>query len=162
VRESQGLVYHICSEYHAYREDGMLVVEGCTAPENILQVLESVLDELWKLISAREPVNEEELWKAKMHIRGQHLISGENTHTCMNRLASQELYFGRHIPDKDILAQIDEIQTQKLKFLADEILQEGFSQTAVAVVGPQAPEQYQFTSIKNLFENFQYKREKRR
>ena len=162
VRESQGLVYHICSEYHAYREDGMLVVEGCTAPENILQVLESVLDELWKLISAREPVNEEELWKAKMHIRGQHLISGENTHTCMNRLASQELYFGRHIPDKDILAQIDEIQTQKLQFLADEILQEGFSQTAVAVVGPQAPEQYQFTSIKNLFENFQYKREKRR
>ncbi len=162
VRESQGLVYHICSEYHAYREDGMLVVEGCTAPENILQVLESVLDELWKLICAREPVNEEELWKAKMHIRGQHLISGENTHTCMNRLASQELYFGRHIPDKDILAQIDEIQTQKLQFLADEILQEGFSQTAVAVVGPEAPEQYQFTSIKNLFENFQYNREKRR
>ena len=162
VRESQGLVYHISSEYHAYRDDGMLVVEGCTAAQNILQVLELVLDELWKLTSAREPVDEEELWKAKMHIRGQHLISGENTHTCMNRLASQELYFGRHIPDEDILAQIDEIQTQKLQFLADDILQEGFSQTALAVVGPQAPEQYQFTSIKNLFENFQYKREKRR
>jgi predicted Zn-dependent peptidase len=162
VRESRGLVYHISSEYHAYREDGMLVVEGCAAPDNILQVLELVLNELWKLISAKEPVDEEELWKAKMHIRGQHLISGENTNTRMNRLASQEFYFGRHIPDEDILAQIDEIQTQGLQILTDEILHDGFSRTAVAVVGPEDPDHYQFSSINNLFEHYQYNREERR
>jgi predicted Zn-dependent peptidase len=162
VRESQGLVYHISSEYHAYRDDGMLVVEGCSAPDNILQVLELVLDELWKLISAKEPVDEEELWKAKMHIRGQHLISGENTNTRMNRLASQELYFGRHIPDEDILAQIDEIQTQKLQSLANDILHGGFSQTAVAVVGPEDADHYQSSSINNLFEHYQYNLEEGR
>jgi predicted Zn-dependent peptidase len=162
VRESRGLVYHISSEYHGYRDDGMLVVEGCSAPDNILQVLELVLDELWKLISAEEPIDEDELWKAKMQIRGQHLISGENTNTRMNRLASQELYFGRHIPDEDILAQIDEIQTRNLQFLADEILHDGFSQIAVAVVGPEDPDRYQFSSIKNLIENYQYNRGERR
>jgi predicted Zn-dependent peptidase len=162
VRESRGLVYHISSEYHAYREGGMLVVEGCAAPDNILQVLELVLNELWKLISAKEPVDEEELWKAKMHIRGQHLISGENTNTRMTRLASQELYFGRHIPDEDILAQIDEIQTQKLQSLASDILHDGFCQTAVAVVGPKDPDHYQFSSINNLFEHYQYSLEEGR
>jgi predicted Zn-dependent peptidase len=162
VRESRGLVYHISSEYHAYREGGMLVVEGCAAPDNILQVLELVLNELWKLISAKESVDEEELWKAKMHIRGQHLISGENTNTRMNRLASQELYFGRHIPDEDILAQIDEIQTQKLQSLANDILHDGFSQTAVAVVGPEDPDHYQISSINNLFEHYQYNLEEGR
>jgi len=158
VRESQGLVYHISSEYHAYRDDGMLVVEGCAAPDNILQVLELVFDELWKLMTAKEPVDEEELWKAKMHIRGQHLISGENTNTRMNRLASQEFYFGRHIPDDDILAQIDEIKPQKLQCLTDEVLQDAFSQTAVAVVGPEAPAHYQLSSVQRLFDDHQYTR----
>ena len=154
LREGRGLVYQICSEYHAYREDGMLVVEGCAAPDNILQVLELVLEVFWKLISAQEPIDEEELWKAKMHIRGQHLISGENTNIRMNRLASQELYFGRYIPDDDILGQIDEIQTHNLQFLADEKLRDGFDRAAVAVVGPQEPNQYQLSSIKNLLENY--------
>ena len=162
IRESRGLVYHIGSEYHAYRDDGMLVIEGCTAPENLLLVLNLVLDEIWKLISGTEAVSEEELWKAKMHIRGQHLISGENTNTRMNRLASQELYFGGYIPDEDILAQIDRIHTQKLQSLADEVLQDALGQTAVAVVGPEAPDHYQFSSIKKLFEDYQYARGERR
>jgi predicted Zn-dependent peptidase len=44
VREKRGLVYHISSEYHAYWDGGMLVIEGCTAPENILEVLHMVFD----------------------------------------------------------------------------------------------------------------------
>ena len=115
-----------------------------------------VVDELWKLVSGTEPVDEEELWKAKMHIRGQHLISGENTNTRMNRLASQELYFGRYIPDEDILAQIDEIKPQKLQFLTDEVLRDAFSQTAVAVAGPEAPDYYTLSSIQRLFDDDRY------
>lgn len=161
IREGRGLAYHISSEYHAYRDDGMLVIEGCSAPENILQVLELILDEIWKLISDDEPVNEEELWKAKMQIRGQHLISGENTNTRMSRLASQELYFNGHIPDEDILAQIDEIKIQSLQLLTNQVLQEGVHQAAVAIVGPDAPDHYQLSSIKRLFDVHQYVRKER-
>ena len=123
-----------------------------------MQVLELVFDELWKLISAKEPVDEEELWKAKMHIRGQHLISGENTDTRMNRLASQELYFGRYLPDENILAQIDEIQPQKLQCLTGEVLQDAISRAAVAVVGPEAPGHYQLSSIQRLFDDHHFTR----
>jgi predicted Zn-dependent peptidase len=80
----------------------------------------------------------------------------------MSRLASQELYFGRHIPDEDILAQIDEIQIQRLQLLADQVLHDGFSQAAVAIVGPEAPDHYQLSSIKRLFDDHQYIRKEGR
>jgi predicted Zn-dependent peptidase len=131
----------------------MLVVEGCAAPENTLEVLGLVLDELAKLIYADVPIDEEELWKAKMQIRSQFLIAGENTHTRMNRLASQEFYFGRHIPDKDILDQIDAIQTQELQTLAYDVLRDALGRAAIAVVGPEAPDHYQTSSIRRLLAN---------
>ena len=136
LREEHGIVYHINSEYHAYRDDGMLVVEGCTAPEKILTVLEMIYDEIGRLTTA-EPIGEEELWKAKMHIRGQHLISGESTNIRMNRLAVQELYFGRHLLEEDIITAIDTVDIRKLQLFAEEFLHEALDQAAIAVVGPE-------------------------
>ena len=150
IRENKGLAYHIGSEYHAYRDDGMLVIEGCAAPENLSEVLERVRDEVWKLMVGKEPVDEEELWKAKMSIRAQHLISGESTDTRMSRLASQEFYFGRHIPDDDILAQIDEIQIQKLQPLAEGMLHNGSNQTAIAIVGPESSDPCRLPAVQSL------------
>ena len=142
LREKHGIVYHINSEYHAYRDDGMLIVEGSTAPESTQQVLEMVFDEIWKLGSAKDPINEEELWKTKMHIRGQHLISGESTNTRMNRLAVQEFYFGRCLPDEEILTAIDSVDIGKLQDLADKVLPKALSQVAITIVGPEAKDQF--------------------
>ena len=152
VREKHGIVYHIGSEYHAYREDGMLVVEGCTAPENILQVLSLVVEELVKLISGIEQIDAEELWKTKMQLRGQHLISGESTNTRMNRIAVQELYFNRQISDEEILTAIEDISIEKLQSLAETALGKVLSQTAIAVVGPQAPDRFKSLTVGELLE----------
>jgi predicted Zn-dependent peptidase len=155
IREKRGMVYQIDSSYHAYRDDGMLVVEGCAAPENALQVLSLTIEELKKLIFADEPIDDEELWKAKMHMRGQHLIAGENTHTRMNRLASQELYFDRYITDKEILDQIDAIETCKLQALAEKVLQDAIGRMAIAVVGPELPGCDWHSSIQRLLDDYQ-------
>ena len=150
LREKRGLVYHIGSEYHAYRNDGMLVIEGSTVPENILPVISLVVEEIRKLISSDEPVAEEELWKAKMHIRGQHLIAGENTNTRMSRLAVQELYFGRQLPDDEILAEVDAIHVAKLQSLAEAVLGDALGRATVAVVGPEAPDHCRKSTIEGL------------
>lgn len=155
IREERGLVYDISSDYHAYRDDGLLVIEGSTVPEYLIPVLGLTLIELWKLISAEEPVGEEELWKAKMQIRGQHLIAAENTHTRMSRLATQELYFERHIPSDEILAQIEAVDSQMLQRLANEALLDAFDQVAIAVVGPEAPRHYSLSSIEELLAGLQ-------
>jgi len=154
IREERGLVYSISSEYHAYRDDGMLVIEGSTTPECLMPVLGLTLVELWKLMSGDEPVGDEELWKTKMQIRGQHLIANEDTNTRMSRLATQELYFGHHIPAGEILAHIDNVDCQKLQH-AGEALADGLCQAAMAIAGPEAPQHYDMASIEDLLTSFQ-------
>jgi predicted Zn-dependent peptidase len=149
MREEQGRVFSIGSEYHAYLDDGLLIIEGSTAPEYLLQLLKLTLDELWKLASAEEPVGEEELWKARMQIRGQHLISSEHTNTRMSRLVTQELYFGRYIPGQEIVGHIEAIDTQALKRLSNDVLKGALGRMTIAVVGPDMPEHYNVSSIED-------------
>jgi predicted Zn-dependent peptidase len=70
----------------------------------------------------------------------------------MNRLAAQEFYFGKHIPDEEILTEIDAIHVQKLQSLADGILRDALGKATVAVVGPEAHENYRISSIKRLLD----------
>jgi predicted Zn-dependent peptidase len=155
LREERGLVFDISSEIHAYRDDGMLVVEGSTAPHVLMPVLALTLMEMWQLATWQDPIDDEELWKAKMQIRGQHLIAGENPHTRMSRLATQELYFGQHIPPDEILAQIEAVNARALQQLGAETLSAALRQVAIAIVGPEAPEHYSLASIEEMLADFQ-------
>jgi len=155
MREERGLVYEINSQYQAYEDDGLLVIEGSTTPEYLMQVLGLTLVELWKLITLDEPAGEEEMWRAKMQIRGQHSISGEITSTRMSQLATQERYFGRHIPPEEIIGKIDSVDNAMLKRMANESLVQFLKQAAIGIVGPKAPEHYSVSSIENLLNSFQ-------
>ncbi|MCP4349344.1 MAG: insulinase family protein [Desulfobacterales bacterium] len=154
LREERGLVYDISSEYHAYRDDGLLVIEGSTAPEHLMQVLGLTLIELWRLVTADDPADEEELWKARMQIRGQHLIAGEDTNTRMSRLATQELYFGRQIPGDEILGKIEAMNITSFQEFADKALAHSLPGITVAIVGPDAPEYYSVSMVEELLEDF--------
>ncbi len=153
IREECGLVYSIGSEYHAYRDAGMLIIEGSTMPEHLMSVLALTLVELWKLIGGDEPVDPEELWKAKMQIRGQYLIAGENTSTRMSRLSTQELYFGNHFSADEILEEIDAVDCIKLQEICVSMV-EGLYQTSVTVAGPHVS-QHDVASIEKLLASFQ-------
>lgn len=150
LRDEYGLVYHIGSEHHSYREGGMLVVEGSTAPEYTHQVLSLILREVRALVSGEAPINDDELWRAKMHIHGQHLLAGENSHTCMSRLATQEFYFGHPIPSGEILAQINAVDHDSLQRLAIEQLSERSNQVAISVVGPELGQSSTTSSLADL------------
>jgi len=152
LREERGLVYNIGSEYHAYRDGGMLVIEGATAPEYLLSVLGLTMVELGMLFSNSDPVDPEELWKSKMQIRGQHLIGSEDSNTRMSRLATQELYFGRHIPADEVLNQIETVDMDALVQTCA-VLLDSLSQATVAVVGPESPH-YNQGAIESLFTEF--------
>jgi len=155
IREERGLVYHIGSEYHAYRDGGMWIIEGSTAPEYLMTVLRLTLTELLKLTTMEEPINDEELWKAKMQIRGEHIIAAEDTYTRMSRLASQEFYFGRHLPSDEILAQVEAVDGCMLQNLANEVLVDALRQATVAIVGPDSPEDYHVSEVEELLTGLQ-------
>jgi predicted Zn-dependent peptidase len=107
LREQAGLVYDVHSEYHAYRDGGMISVEGSTQPEHLAEVAALAVSSVADLLTEREPVEAEELWRAKTHLRIEHMMSSEDTYTRMCRLATQELYLGRHLESGMVLAEID-------------------------------------------------------
>jgi predicted Zn-dependent peptidase len=155
LREERGLVYHISSEVHAYRDAGLLVIEGSTNPEELLQVLSLILLELYQLASFDKPVDAEELWKAKMQIRGQHLLASECLHTRMSRILTQELYFGRRIPDEDILDAVDSIDFHALRDYATEELFPALVDLGIAVIGPTALPASTQQQIEEMISHFQ-------
>ncbi len=154
IREERGLAYHIESEYHAYRDAGLLVIEGSTLPEYLLQVLALTFDELDQLLSGNKSVDAEELWKAKMHLRGQHLLAGENTNTRMSRLATQEFYFGEHIPSDEVLSRIDSPDHQDLQRFANETFSDVPGKAMIAIVGPEDADTYCSSSVSDLLADF--------
>jgi predicted Zn-dependent peptidase len=154
LREERGLVYHIASDYLAYRDAGLLVVEGSTAPENLSAVLGLTLVELWRLAAGDEPVSEDELWRAGVQMRRQHLLAGEATATRMSRLATQEIYFGRYLPAEEIAAALEAVDRPALERVAAEVLLPGLPQATVAVVGPEAPDHYSPGALEALLGQF--------
>jgi predicted Zn-dependent peptidase len=146
LREERGLVYNVASSYHAYRDGGLLVIEGSTTPQDLISVLGLTMAQLWRL--AEEPVGEEELWKARERICSRHLIASEDTNTRMSRLATQELYFGYHIPATEIVEQIQRVDQRTVQRLAQELMANGCP--ALALVGPQSHRHYSAEAIEKL------------
>ena len=154
LREERGLVYGISSELHAYRDAGAWVIEGSSAPEHLRTVVALAILELHQLATFETAIDEEELWTAKMQVRGQHLLAADNAHTRMSRLATQELYFGRQIPEAEILAEIETVTIADLQQTCRKQLLPAVDQLALSVVGPEASECYSQETLENLLGEF--------
>src|SRR5207249_5002627 len=92
VREREGLVYAIHSGVQAYVDTGTLYVYAATDEKNFSKVLKSTLKVLREL--KKTGVTEEELRRAKDHLKGSLMLSLESTSSRMNRLAKHEMHHG--------------------------------------------------------------------
>lgn len=136
LRERCGLVYSVRSEVHSYRDGGMLVIEGATSPDHLVHVVTAVLNQLFLLLSGEVPPNEEELATTVMQLRGQHLLSAGELHTVMSRLATQEFYFGRSLPENEIVSGIEQVTPDTLSRVSERLLA-GVGDLAVTATGPE-------------------------
>jgi predicted Zn-dependent peptidase len=121
IREKQGLAYAVFSELNPYRDAGMLSIYAGTALETTEQVVQLVLEEFRKLKA--EPVPEEELRRAKDHLKGSLMLSLESTGSRMSHLARQEMYFGRFFTLDELLNSIEQVTREELHQIAQEIFQ---------------------------------------
>ncbi len=116
VREKRGLVYAISSGITAYSDTGLLSVYAGTGLESAREVIRLTLEEMRRLAGERLP--EDELRRAKDHIKGGLLLSLENTGARMSHLARQEIYFGRQLPLEEILDGIEQVSGAEVQRLA--------------------------------------------
>jgi len=132
IREKQGLAYAVFSELTPYSDAGMLSVYAGTAKETIGQVLDMTIAEFRAM--KESPVSEEELLRAKNHLKGSLMLSLESTSSRMSNLARQELYFHRFSSLDEILASIEAVTREEVQSLAREFFQP--ERIAATVLGP--------------------------
>jgi predicted Zn-dependent peptidase len=132
IREKLGLAYAVFSELTPYSDAGMLTVYAGTAKETVGQVIDLIVKEFRDLKETL--VADEELLRAKNHLKGSLMLSLESTSSRMSNLARQELYFRRFYSLDEILAGIETVTREEVRSLAREFFQP--EQIAVTVLGP--------------------------
>jgi predicted Zn-dependent peptidase len=131
VREKQGLAYSVFSELQLYRDTGCLAVYAGTSVENAPRVIQMSMDEFRQL--AAEPVPDEELRRAKDHLKGSLALSLESTSSRMSNIARQELFFRRFFTFDEMVSSINAVTPAQVR----EVAHDFFSgrQVGVTVLG---------------------------
>ena len=132
IRERQGLAYSIFSEMNPYRDTGMLSVYGATALKTAPQLVRSVMAEVRSL--KNDLVSDEELRRAKDHLKGAMLLSLESTGARMSHIARQHLYFGRFFTPDEMIANLEAVTREEVREVARQFFRPG--QIAATVLGP--------------------------
>jgi predicted Zn-dependent peptidase len=132
IREKRGLAYAVFSEITPYSDAGMFTVYAGTAKETLGEVLDLTLAEFRSL--KEYLVTEEELRRAKNHLKGSLMLSLESTSSRMSNLARQELYFGKYYSLDEILASIEAVTREQVQVLAQEFFRP--EQISATVLGP--------------------------
>jgi predicted Zn-dependent peptidase len=131
VREKHGLAYAIFSELNLYRDTGCLAVYSGTSTEHVKKVVGMVVDEFRQLCDT--PVPEDELRRAKDHLKGSLALSLESTSSRMSNLARQELFFSRFFSVDEMVEQIEAVTAEELRSIACDFF--GGRQVGVTALG---------------------------
>jgi predicted Zn-dependent peptidase len=131
IRERQGLAYAIFSEINAYRDAGVLSVYAGTSLETAEKVVQSVIDEFRRLRD--ELLDEEELRRAKDHLKGATLLALEGSGQRMSSLARYHIYFDRYFSPAELIAMLESVTAEDVQQVAREFFQSG--RLAASVVG---------------------------
>jgi predicted Zn-dependent peptidase len=121
IREQLGLAYSIFSDLSPYRDAGMLCVYAGTSSKSVAQVIHNIVSEFRRL--KQNSITEEELRRAKDHLKGSLLLSLESSGARMSNLARQELYFGRFFSTDETSAAIEAVTREEVESLALELFQ---------------------------------------
>jgi predicted Zn-dependent peptidase len=131
IREKQGLAYTVFSELAMYHDAGCMLVYAGTSLKSAQQVVKSIVHELSEVVEKR--VSDDELRRAKDHLKGSFVLGLESTSSRMGNLARQELYFGRFFSLDEMLERIERVTASEVQVLARQFFDP--RQMAVAMLG---------------------------
>jgi len=116
IREKQGLAYAVYSELNLFRDTGCFMIYAGTAHETATRVVNSVIEEFRQL--KQELIGEDELRRAKDHLKGSLMLSLESTSSRMSNLARQEMYFGRFFTLDELVESVEQVTADDVQRIA--------------------------------------------
>ncbi|MDI6785833.1 MAG: pitrilysin family protein [bacterium] len=132
IREKEGLAYAVYSYQASFSPSGFFTTYLGTSPKNYHKAIKIVLDEFSKVKNKK--IKGSELNKAKENIKGNMMLSMENTSNRMSRIAKQELYFNKYFTIEETIERIEDVQAKDILDIASYIFQEKY--LTIAAIGP--------------------------
>ncbi len=115
------MAYAVYSELNLFVDTGCFMIYAGTAVETATRVVNSVIEEFRQL--KQELISEDELQRAKDHLKGSLMLSLESTSSRMSNLARQELYFDKFMSLDEMLESIESVTRDEVQSIAREFFQ---------------------------------------
>ncbi len=119
VREEHGLAYSIYSDLTPYRDTGSLCVYAGTSADKAVELIRLVMQEFRRI--KENPVDADELRRAKDQLKGNLLLSLESSGSRMSSLARQQMYFDHFFGPQEILERVEEVTVDDLQTMAQSL-----------------------------------------
>jgi predicted Zn-dependent peptidase len=121
VREKRGLAYAIYSWASHYRDTGQVGIYVGTRQDNVGEAMSVIGAELERLQA--DAVTDEELTRAREHVKGRVVLSMESTANRMHRLGRSVLTGMPLLTPDEMIAKLDEVDRDQIQSLAREFYQ---------------------------------------
>ncbi len=131
VREERGLAYSVGTYSEQFTDTGAVATYVGTREDNVEEVCEILGREYSRIRT--EPVSSGELDRAKEHVKGRLVLSGESTAARMNRIARATLHEIPLLSLDQMLARVDAVGIDDISELAAELYSP--DQVSAAAVG---------------------------
>jgi predicted Zn-dependent peptidase len=132
IREKRGLAYSVGSYNEQYTDSGLVATYVGTREDNVEEACSIIGAELERLRS--EPVSDEELARAKEHVKGRLVLSSESTAARMSRIGRATLFDLPIYSLDEMLDRVDAVSVEELTQLAGELF--GQERLSAACIGP--------------------------
>ncbi|MFQ6617539.1 MAG: M16 family metallopeptidase [Fidelibacterota bacterium] len=129
IREKYGLAYSIYSFADFFMDTGIIGVYVSTEKGKEKSVIELINGEFENL--KNDLVSDDEMKSAKAQLKGGLILSLENMHNRMNRMAKMEIYLQRFYTIDEIIKYIDMVTKEQLIKLADLLFDKHSLQTTI-------------------------------
>lgn len=131
IREKRGLVYAIYAYHSAYKNTGMFNISAGMNPKNVDKVTELISHEIREI--KKNKITREELTRSKEQLKGNYILSYENTGSRMQG-AGKSLLIGKPIvTPEEVLDKIDAIGLDDVSQIIDEMFVE--DNLSIAAIG---------------------------
>jgi predicted Zn-dependent peptidase len=132
IRENRGLAYAVYSFVSSYVDTGLLGVYMATDSKNVNPALETVQDEIKKIIKGE--LSDSDLAEAKDHLIGGIYLSSESSDSRMMRMAKNEFIFGRYVDSEEIVSQLEKVTVDEVIDVASDVFRDG--KVSLTTLGP--------------------------
>ena len=122
IREQHGWAYNLYSYLNSYSDSGCMATMVETDADHVAAVVESVRNEICKLLD--DGITQDELDAARRHLQIRLKMGQDSTHARMERLGVNELYRGCYVPVYDLMASLDRVAPEEVVELAREMMRD--------------------------------------